>query len=115
MTGGAAECLPLGGRPVAVVLVTGSSGFLGQHVVRLLQEDQSKVREIRLFDARPYKNNLGHRTDKPMREIVGTICDVEAVAQAFSGVECVIHCASLIDVNFFKNVEAMERVNVQVP
>ncbi|XP_029826198.2 3 beta-hydroxysteroid dehydrogenase type 7 [Ixodes scapularis] len=113
MTGGAAECLPLGGRPVTVVLVTGSSGFLGQHVVRLLQEDQSKVREIRLFDARPYKNNLGHRTDKPMREIVGTICDAEAVAQAFSGVECVIHCASLIDVNFFKNVEAMERVNVQ--
>lgn len=101
------------GRPVRVVLVTGSSGFLGQHVVRLLQEDQPTVKEIRLMDIRPFENNLGHRTDKPMRETVGSVCDVETLMEAFIGVDCVIHCASLIDVRFFKDVKAMEAVNVQ--
>ncbi|CAN7944813.1 unnamed protein product [Ixodes hexagonus] len=102
-----------GGRSVRVVLVTGSSGFLGQHIVRLLQEEEPAVKEIRLFDARPFKNNLGHRTGKPMTEIVGSVCDVETVTQAVSGVDCVIHCASLIDVGVFKDTDAMERINVQ--
>lgn len=112
-TGSAGGHPTSGVRPVQVVLVTGSSGFLGQHIVRLLQEDPSTVQEIRLFDARPFKNNMGHRTDKPMREVVGSICDVDTVTQAFSGVDCVIHCASLIDGGVFKNAEAMERINVQ--
>ncbi|XP_075746886.1 uncharacterized protein LOC142804156 isoform X2 [Rhipicephalus microplus] len=46
--------------PVRVVLVTGSSGFLGQHVVKELHEDEhTSIREIRLFDNRPYVNKLG--------------------------------------------------------
>jgi len=35
------------------------SGFVGQHVVRLLQERADNVREIRVFDTRPYRNKLG--------------------------------------------------------
>ena len=42
-----------------VVLVTGGSGFLGQHIVKLLQERASDVREIRVFDKTPYQNKLG--------------------------------------------------------
>ena len=42
-----------------VVLVTGGSGFLGQHIVKLLQERASDVREIRVFDKIPYQNKLG--------------------------------------------------------
>lgn len=45
-------------RKIEVVLVTGSSGFLGQHVVKLLQEHDKTVKEIRLFDIKPYENNL---------------------------------------------------------
>ena len=41
-----------------VVLVTGGAGFLGQHIVHLLQEKTS-VREIRVFDIRAYRNNMG--------------------------------------------------------
>lgn len=42
-----------------VVLVTGSSGFVGQHVVKLLQEKDQHVREIRCLDLKPYQNILG--------------------------------------------------------
>ena len=45
-----------------VILVTGGAGFLGQHVVRLLQERAKNVDEIRVFDTRPYRNKLGKYT-----------------------------------------------------
>lgn len=42
-----------------VILVTGSSGFIGQHVIKHLQEKDRNVKEIRCLDIRPYVNNLG--------------------------------------------------------
>lgn len=40
------------------VLVTGSSGCLGQHIVKLLHENDDTVGEIRCYDIKPYQNNL---------------------------------------------------------
>src|SRR6218665_334572 len=40
-----------------VVLVTGASGFLGQHIVKELQNEN--IDEIRAFDCRPYEQKLG--------------------------------------------------------
>jgi hypothetical protein len=37
----------------------GGSGFLGQHIVRLIEERDSTVKEIRIVDLRPYENRLG--------------------------------------------------------
>ncbi|XP_049519248.1 LOW QUALITY PROTEIN: 3 beta-hydroxysteroid dehydrogenase type 7-like [Dermacentor silvarum] len=102
--------------PVRVVLVTGSSGFLGQHVVKELQEEEhAAIEEIRLFDNRPYVNKIGPQVSKPkaMKEHVGDICDATTLAQALSGVDAVIHCASIVDSRFFADSEAMERVNVR--
>ena len=42
-----------------VILVTGGAGFLGQHIIQLLQERAANVDEIRVFDTRPYRNKLG--------------------------------------------------------
>ena len=42
------------------VLVTGGNGFLGQHIVRTLHEHAgSEVREIRVFDVKPFEKALG--------------------------------------------------------
>lgn len=41
------------------ILVTGASGFLGQHLVKMLQEQDKNIKEIRCLDVKPYKNNLG--------------------------------------------------------
>lgn len=100
-------------RKIQVVLVTGSSGFLGQHVVKLLQEQDKTVKEIRLFDTKPYENKLNHATEKPMKATVGDICNAKVVQEAFAGVDCVIHTAALVDVGLFPDTEALEAVNVE--
>lgn len=41
-----------------IVLVTGASGCLGQHIVKHLQEKDDSVQEIRCLDLKPYQNNL---------------------------------------------------------
>lgn len=42
-----------------VVLVTGGSGFLGQHVVKHLQLYGENVKDIRVLDVVDYKQKLG--------------------------------------------------------
>ncbi|XP_042146588.1 3 beta-hydroxysteroid dehydrogenase/Delta 5--_4-isomerase type 3-like [Ixodes scapularis] len=48
-----------------------------------------------------------------MKETVASVCNAQAVNAAFEGVDCVIHCASLIDVDLFPDEELLEAVNVQ--
>lgn len=38
--------------------ILGGSGFLGQHIVRLIEERDPTVKEIRIVDLRPYENRL---------------------------------------------------------
>lgn len=41
------------------ICVTGGSGFLGQHLVKLLQERDDNCKEIRIVDLVSYTNHLG--------------------------------------------------------
>ena len=42
-----------------VVMVIGGAGFLGQHIIKLLQERADGIKEIQVFDLKPYENKLG--------------------------------------------------------
>lgn len=95
-----------------VIVVTGSSGCLGQHIVKLLQEKDDGVTEIRLLDRRPYENKLGHKCDKPMKKYVGDVRDTSIVHQVLAGADCVIHAAALIDIGLFPDVREMKSINV---
>ncbi|UYV71175.1 Hsd3b6 [Cordylochernes scorpioides] len=96
-----------------VVLVTGSSGCLGQHIVKLLQEKSDNVKEIRLYDIKAYSNELGHSDKKPMKEYVADILDMDKLEEAMEGVDCVIHTAAYIDVSLHPDDAKMESVNVR--
>jgi hypothetical protein len=41
-----------------IFFLLGGSGFLGQHIVRLIEERDPTVKEIRIVDLRPYENRL---------------------------------------------------------
>lgn len=99
-------------HPVRVVVVTGSSGMLGHHVVRELHLDFPSVQEIRLFDTKPYKNGIGHAIHKKVNHVVGSVCDAQAVREAFRGADAVIHCAAIVPVKFVEDESAYEKVNV---
>lgn len=56
---------------------------------------------------------LGHANNYAMKVIVGDITKERTVLEAVDGVDVVIHCATLIDVDFFPDEAAMRRVNVE--
>lgn len=41
--------------------ISGGSGFLGQHIIKLLNERADGVREIRVLDIKPFEKRLGMR------------------------------------------------------
>lgn len=51
-----------------------------------------------------------HETDKPMDEIVADITDLDAICDAFEGVDCVIHSAAEVDIQ--SSMERHESINV---
>jgi len=96
-----------------IVLVTGASGCLGQHVVKLLQENDQSVKEIRCLDLKPYLNKLQHKTEKPMKTLIGDIRNERIVLNALEDVNCVIHCAAIMNNSgLFQDEKMMKSVNV---
>lgn len=96
-----------------IVLVTGGSGFLGQHMIGLLQSHAPHVTEIRILDLNPYENKLDYESSKPTKQYIGSITDRDLVRRACQNVSTVIHIASIIDASMFPNHDRMEKVNVQ--
>ncbi|KAJ6216763.1 hypothetical protein RDWZM_007920 [Blomia tropicalis] len=99
-------------RQKQIVLVTGSSGCLGQHIVKQLHENDNSVNEIRCYDIRPYQNNLQHKIVKEMQITTADIGNERQLINAMKGVDVVIHCAALIDVGQYPNESEMQTVNV---
>ncbi|XP_065079851.1 3 beta-hydroxysteroid dehydrogenase/Delta 5--_4-isomerase [Ochlerotatus camptorhynchus] len=95
-----------------VILITGGAGFLGQHLIKTLQERDPKVREIRVVDLKPYENILGHIDIHKVVSYVGDICEPSKIESAFEGVDCVFHMAAYINFDFPPNHQELQRVNV---
>ncbi|XP_060607164.1 3 beta-hydroxysteroid dehydrogenase/Delta 5--_4-isomerase type 1-like isoform X1 [Ruditapes philippinarum] len=96
-----------------VVLVTGGSGFLGQHIVGLLQDRADHVTEIRVLDVIPYENKLDYVERKPVKQYVGSVTDKDLVMRACKGVDCVMHVASIVDTSLIPDEEKSYRINVK--
>ena len=105
------------------VLVTGSSGMLGNHIVEELLTGKLAmamgVKEVRLFDVKPFVRlgDLSFERTRPnnknivLKRITGDITNLADVKSAVQGCNAVIHACSVVDFgNIPKNV--IWKVNV---
>ena len=75
-----------------MVLVTGASGFLGQHLVRQLAAQNVPIRAL-------YHNSKPNEALRQLPNVTWVQCDlldVLAVAEVFKGIEEVYHCAAKV-------------------
>ena len=73
------------------VLVTGATGFIGQHLVRELVRRNYTVKC--LIHRRPFKDK---RLEEAVETVIGDITDVSSVRKALKGVNIVFHLAALL-------------------
>lgn len=73
------------------VLVTGSSGFLGSHVVDMLTE---KGYDVVLYDVRPSQYKQAKNI-----EFIGDLFDMETLDEAVSGCDAIFHFAAQADID----------------
>jgi UDP-glucose 4-epimerase len=76
---------------VSKVLVTGGAGFIGSHVVELLERQGRDVVVLDDLSTGRMDNLAGRRA----RFVRGSIADAGVVADAFAGVDKVVHLAAL--------------------
>lgn len=92
-----------------MILVTGATGFIGEHLVRTLLGTEQVVRILVRSEER------ARRTFGPLCErleiAVGDLSDAESLERATAGVEQVYHLASWI--SFQAPLEKMRAVNVE--
>jgi nucleoside-diphosphate-sugar epimerase len=69
-----------------MILVTGDSGFIGQHLIRRLLARGERVKGI---DIRPKPE-----TSPDYPQVVGNVLDPAAVKESLIGVRCIIHLAA---------------------
>lgn len=100
--------------PKLVYLVTGGCGFLGEHVVRMLLQQEPQLRELRIFDLHlgPWLEELKTGPVK-VTAIQGDVTQAHEVAAAMAGAHVVIHTAGLVDVFGRASPETIHEVNVQ--
>jgi len=72
------------------VLVTGASGFIGQHLVNRLLRDKLYIRV--LIRASSTKHNWNDNVDI----VKGDICDIKSIRRSTSGVDTVFHLAGKV-------------------
>ncbi|CAG7706826.1 unnamed protein product [Allacma fusca] len=95
-----------------VILITGGSGFLGQHIVRVLQERAEGLKEIRIADTTPYIPKLPFQEKFPIKFYSADVTIEAQLDEPFDGATAVIHCAASIQVGHYVDRERSRDVNV---
>lgn len=98
-----------------IILIVGGGGFLGQHLIKELQERDHSVKEIRVLDIISHKNKLLYSERVPVKSISGDICSLtrDVIKVAFENVDVVFHCASVFTIEYPPSYDEMEKVNVE--
>lgn len=82
-------------------LVTGSAGFIGSHLVELLQSQGTRVTAFVHYNSR---NDVGYLTKLPRRDeieiVCGDVCDCAVMRECMRGKDVVFHLAGLISVPY---------------
>ncbi|XP_058798056.1 3 beta-hydroxysteroid dehydrogenase/Delta 5--_4-isomerase type 1 isoform X2 [Phymastichus coffea] len=99
-----------------VVVLTGSSGFLGSRILRYLVEDE-QVSEIRAVDKLiPHDNDddvFGYKeSEGKVRLYHGDLVSAESCRDAFRGADVVLHCAALVDYDYPPDVDELRKNNI---
>lgn len=93
-----------------IFFLLGGSGMLGQHIVRLIEERDPTVKEIRIVDLRPYENRLskyirGKRREKNVR---AREREINFCAAAVIAIICLQTQLFLLSSAFFINVNKIK-------
>lgn len=98
-----------------IILIIGGAGFLGQHLIKELQERDDSVKEIRILDIKRYEKKLAYEEKIPLQSIIGDIrvLTPDTTQSAFENVNVVYHCASVFSIEYPPNYDEMEKVNVE--
>lgn len=85
------------------ILVTGSEGFIGSHLVELLVRDGYQITafvQYNSFDHRGWLDDISADLQNNFQIIFGDVRDSSSVRHAMAGCEAVIHLAALIGIPY---------------
>jgi len=85
------------------VILTGSEGFIGSHLLRVLLEEPFKVRAVvyyNSFNSLGWLESMNKEGDDNIEIFMGDIRDPYGVRKAMEGCEAVLHLAALIGIPY---------------
>jgi len=91
-----------------MILVTGGTGFLGNHLLIKLSAQQKKIRAI-------YRKSSEHKINRNIKNVEwveGDVLEVDSIMEAMKGVTEVYHAAAMVSFNKADH-EWMMKINVE--
>lgn len=107
-----------------VVVLTGASGCLGFHTLKLLLSRDENVSEVRCLDLVEPESCMKSAIEEELSKreervrvvwIQGDVRDINTTEHALKGADCVIHCAAKIDIWTYsddQDASELESINV---